>query len=102
AVLTGFPFASASCTTGCCANATLLTAVALGCVVMRSLVAAVGAVPVAENVTLSAPDVAFNALGPGVAPSVHEPIVAIPELFVVAGPPVIVPHPLRHTKLTAA
>ena len=62
---------------------------------------ALPAVPVAENVTLSAPDDAVSVLAPAVPPSVHEPTVAMPKALVVAFSVVALPPPLATAKTTA-
>src|SRR5206468_11843100 len=103
-LLTGLPFASWSCTTGCCANGTPLRAVLDGGVVSTSWVA-VPAVPVAVNVTGlpdRVPDVAVNVFVPAVGPRVHDVAAATPSGPVVTGVVgVTVPLPAAVANVTA-
>src|SRR5213078_984927 len=104
--LTGLPFASCSCTTGCCNNGAPLRAVLDGGVVSASCVAA-PAVPVAVNVTglplIPDPDaVAVSVLVPAVELSVQEVAAAIPSVPVVTGVVgVTVPLPAAVANVTA-
>src|SRR5690606_555476 len=93
----GFELLSRTSTLGAVATAVLTVAVWLLPALMV-IDAGTAAVPVAEKVAglpVSAPLVAVSVLAPAMTPSVHPPMVAIPDALVctVAGP-VIDPPPL--------
>src|SRR6266480_5910307 len=102
--LTGFPFASCNCTTGCWASGAPLCALLDGGVVITKRVAA-PAVPWAVNVTglpASVPDVAVTVFVPAVVLKVHEVAAAIPSVPVVTGVVgVTVPLPAAAANVTA-
>src|SRR6184192_38196 len=103
--LTGLPFASSSCTTGCWASTAPLCAALDGSVVSASLTA-VPAVPVAVNDTglpvIPLPAaVAVSVFVFTVAGSVQLPTVAIPLPSVVCVPPVTLPLPAAGVNVTA-
>src|SRR5205823_11293516 len=102
--LTGLPFASSSCATGCWPNTAPLCAALDGSVVSASFVA-VPAVPVAVNDTglpvIPLPAaVAVSVFVFTVAGSVQLPTVAMPLPSVVCVPPVTLPLPAAGAKVT--
>src|SRR5688572_13890622 len=100
---TGFPLASVTLTDGGVATGPPAVAVSLF-PANGATVVGVPAPPVAVNVTeagVSPAPPAVRVFGPAVVPSVQLPIVAIPDAFVVAAPPVIVPPPLATAKVIA-
>src|SRR5688500_11158025 len=100
---TGFPLASVTFTDGGVGTGPPAVPVWLF-PANAATVVGVPAPPVAVNVTdggVSPVPVAVRVFGPAVVPSVQLPIVAIPDAFVVAAPPVIVPPPLATANVIA-